>query len=69
MLVLTRFKGEEIYVGDNIRITVVDIRGDRARIGIEAPRTVPVHRAETREQILHQYGVNHSGARCPHCGH
>lgn len=45
-LVLTRAKDEQIMIGDDIVITLVDIRGDKARIGIKAPHTVPVHRKE-----------------------
>jgi carbon storage regulator len=50
MLVLTRRPGEEIIIGDNIRITVVSIKGDRVRIGIEAPPAVTVDRQEIHER-------------------
>lgn len=46
MLVLTRKPSEVIIIGDSIRITVVEIRGNRVRLGIEAPRDVPVARQE-----------------------
>ena len=46
MLVLSRKTGERIVIADNIFIEVVEIRGDKARIGIVAPRDVPVHREE-----------------------
>lgn len=46
MLVLSRKRDESIMIGDNIKITVVDIRGDKVRFGIEAPADVPVHREE-----------------------
>lgn len=46
MLVLTRKIGESIVIDDNIRITVLDVGHGRIRLGIEAPRDVPVHRAE-----------------------
>ena len=46
MLVLTRNRDEKIMIGDNIIITIVEIRGDKVRIGIEAPRNVSVHREE-----------------------
>lgn len=51
MLVLSRQRDESIIIGDNIVITVVDIRGDKVRLGIEAPRDVPVHRKEVYEAI------------------
>ena len=44
MLVLSRKKNESIVINDNIMITIVEIRGDKVRLGIEAPRDVPVHR-------------------------
>lgn len=46
MLVLTRNRGEKIMVDDNIIITIIEVRGDKVRIGIEAPRDVSVHREE-----------------------
>jgi carbon storage regulator len=46
MLVLSRKRNEQIVIGDNIVITVVDIRGDKVRLGVEAPNAVPVHRHE-----------------------
>jgi len=51
MLVLSRKRDESIIINDNIIITVVDIRGDKVRIGIEAPSTVPVHREEVYDSI------------------
>jgi carbon storage regulator len=46
MLVLTRVKDQQIVIHDNIVVTVVAVRGDRIRLGIEAPRDVSVHRSE-----------------------
>ena len=51
MLVLSRQRDESIIIGDNIVITVVDIRGDKVRLGIEAPTEIPVHRQEVFEAI------------------
>jgi carbon storage regulator len=51
MLVLSRQRDESIIIGDNIVITVVDVRGDKVRLGIEAPREVSVHRREIYEAI------------------
>jgi len=46
MLVLTRQKNESIMIGDDVEITIVDIRGDKVRLGINAPRDMSVHRKE-----------------------
>lgn len=51
MLVLSRKKNESIVVDDAIVITVVEIRGDKVRLGIEAPREVPIHRSEVHAAI------------------
>ena len=51
MLVLSRKKDEKIVIGDNISIMVVEIRGDKVRLGIEAPRDISVHRREVYEAI------------------
>ena len=51
MLVLSRQKDESIMIGDEVEITIVDVRGDKVRIGINAPRTVSVHRKEIWEMI------------------
>lgn len=50
MLVLSRRVGEEIIINDNIRVTVVAVKGDRIRLGVEAPRDVAVDRAEVHER-------------------
>lgn len=51
MLVLSRQRDESIIIGDNIVVTIVDIRGDKVRLGIDAPGEVPVHRREVYEAI------------------
>ena len=51
MLVLSRHRDESIMIGDNVMITIVDIRGDKVRLGIDAPQEVPVHRQEVYEAI------------------
>jgi len=51
MLVLSRQKNEAIMIGDEVEIIVVDIRGDRVRLGITAPQEIPVHRKEIYEAI------------------
>ena len=51
MLVLSRQKDESIIIGDDIKITIVDVRGDKVRLGINAPRSISVHREEIYEAI------------------
>ncbi|MDA1050109.1 MAG: carbon storage regulator CsrA [Planctomycetota bacterium] len=51
MLVLSRKKNESIVINDDITIVVVEIRGDKVRLGIEAPKEVPVHRREVYDAI------------------
>jgi len=51
MLVLSRQRDETIMIGDDIEITIVDVRGDKVRLGINAPRTVQVHRKEVYSAI------------------
>jgi carbon storage regulator len=51
MLVLSRQSDETIIIGDNIRVTIVEVRGDKVRIGIDAPRDVAVHRQEIYDAI------------------
>ena len=51
MLVLSRKEGERIRIGDKITVTVLEVRGDKVRIGIEAPENVSVHRQEVYEKI------------------
>lgn len=50
MLVLTRQKNESIILGEDIRITIIDIEGDRVRVGIDAPKTLKIMRAELLEE-------------------
>src|SRR5271169_6714876 len=54
MLVLSRKKNESIIINDNITVTVIEIRGDKVRLGIEAPKHVTVHRREVYEAIQNQ---------------
>lgn len=51
MLVLSRQSDETIIIGDNIRVTIVEVRGDKVRIGIDAPRNISVHRQEIYDAI------------------
>lgn len=60
MLVLSRQRDETIMIGDEIEITIVDIRGDKVRLGITAPSHVPVHRKEVYDAIKRE---NQAAAR------
>jgi carbon storage regulator len=51
MLVLSRHRDETIMIGDDIELTIVDIRGDKVRIGVKAPSNIPVHRKEVYDAI------------------
>ena len=51
MLVLSRQRDESIMIGDNVVVTIVDIRGDKVRLGIDAPGEIPVHRQEVYDAI------------------
>lgn len=65
MLVLSRKKNESIIIRDNITITVIEIRGDKVRLGIEAPKDVSVHRREVYEAIQNQARSHDPGAPAP----
>lgn len=58
MLVLSRNIDEKIRIGEDITIVVVDVQGGKVRLGIEAPRTVPVHREEIYDQVKANNGGN-----------
>lgn len=62
MLVLSRQKNEAIMIGADIRIIVADVRGDKVRIGIEAPATISVHREEIYDRIQRE-GKDHVDRR------
>lgn len=51
MLVLSRQKNESIMIGDDIKITIADVKGDKVRLGITAPKNIAVHRREVYEAI------------------
>ena len=56
MLVLSRKKNESIVINNDITIVVVEIRGDKVRLGVEAPKEVPVHRREVYDAIVRNGG-------------
>ncbi|MHB8899731.1 MAG: carbon storage regulator CsrA [Thermoguttaceae bacterium] len=66
MLVLSRQRDESIIIGENIVVTIVDIRGDKVRLGIDAPSEIPVHRREIHEAIQRE---NQRSAQLEHEPH
>ncbi|PKM88334.1 MAG: carbon storage regulator [Firmicutes bacterium HGW-Firmicutes-12] len=54
MLALTRKIGQSIMIGENIEITVVEVRGDQVKLAVQAPRAVPIYRKEIYEQIIEE---------------
>jgi carbon storage regulator CsrA len=52
MLILTRRVGETVVIGDDVTLTVLGIKGNQVRVGVQAPRTVSVHRGEIYKRIL-----------------
>ena len=65
MLVLSRKKNESIVINDDITIVVVEIRGDKVRLGVEAPKEVPVHRREVYDAIKRSNEVSAPPAEAP----
>jgi len=61
MLVLSRQRDEMIMIGDDIEITVVDIRGEKVRLGINAPPHIPVHRKEVYDAIKREKAAAEGG--------
>jgi carbon storage regulator len=54
MLVLSRKQTESVFISDNIVVTVLSILGNKVKLGIEAPRQVPVHRSEVHDAIMNR---------------
>jgi carbon storage regulator len=67
MLVLSRKKNESIVINNDITIVVVEIRGDKVRLGVEAPKEVPVHRREVYDAIIRN-GASESSGTTPKTG-
>lgn len=63
MLVLSRQRDESIVINDNVVVTIVDIRGDKVRLGIEAPQEIPVHRREVYDAIQRENHRSAQGSR------
>ncbi|MFP4649111.1 MAG: carbon storage regulator CsrA [Halorhodospira sp.] len=62
MLILTRRVGETLMIGDEISVTVLGVKGNQVRIGVNAPRDVSVHREEIYERIRHEQDSTAGGA-------
>ena len=58
MLVLSRQRDESIMIGDDVEIIIVDVRGDKVRLGITAPKNIPVHRREIYDAIKREKGLS-----------
>jgi carbon storage regulator len=54
VLILTRRVGETLNIGDEIQVTILGVKGNQVRVGINAPKDVPVHREEIYEKIRHE---------------
>lgn len=68
MLVLSRKKNESIVINNEITIVVVEIRGDKVRLGVEAPKEVPVHRREIYDAILRACDEGDESSESPQSG-
>lgn len=55
MLVLSRKIGERIVIGEGVSVMVLEVNGQRVRLGVVAPDDVPIHRAEVRQRLLHEH--------------
>ncbi len=64
MLVLSRKEGQRIQIGEEISVTVLDVRGGKVRLGIDGPACVPIHREEVYQRILHE--MKHKNHRSAH---
>ena len=62
MLILSRRAGESIVIGNEVVVTVLDVRGDQIRIGVQAPREVQVHREEVHQQVKRENAQAASGS-------
>lgn len=56
MLALTRTPGEKIVIGENIVVVILSVRGNKVRVGVEAPINIPVHREEVKDEIDKERG-------------
>ncbi len=65
MLILTRRVGETVMIGDEVTVTVLAVNGNQVRVGINAPKSVPVHREEIYERIKREQGRSAGEGEAP----
>lgn len=65
MLILTRRIGETLNIGDDIQVTVLGVKGNQVRLGVNAPKTVPVHREEIYQRIKKEKESGQEGMSAP----
>jgi carbon storage regulator len=68
MLILTRRVGESVMIGDNVTVTVLGVKGNQVRVGVNAPKEVAVHREEIYERIKREEASGGSGMKRPATG-
>ncbi|GAB2887017.1 carbon storage regulator CsrA [Microbulbifer echini] len=61
MLILNRRTGENLRIGENVSVTILEVKGNQVRVGIIAPKTLPVHREEIYRRIKKQQGQDNWG--------
>ncbi len=64
MLILTRRVGESLMIGDEVKVTILAVKGQQVRVGVQAPNTVPVHRKEIYERIKQGESKDNPSAEC-----
>lgn len=63
MLILTRRVGETVMIGDDVTITVLGVKGNQVRVGINAPKSIAVHREEIYERIKREHAAEAAGEK------